>query len=179
MTDPAELRARLLQCPPGRPGWKTFEDAYLDTLRVLFVPPLTRPVFQARTYSGIDRRDAVFPNRNLLTENNWRLLYHELGARMILFEFKNYDKEEIGKEEINQTRSYLSEPMGRLAIVCSSRLPNRAAHIKRNSIFSEERKVILFVTTADLVEMLALKERGEDPSVMILDLIEAFYLQHE
>jgi len=30
----------------------------------------------------------------------------------VLFEFKNYDKEEIGKEETNQTRNYLAKPNG-------------------------------------------------------------------
>jgi hypothetical protein len=29
------------------------------------------------------------------------------------------------------------------------------------------------------MEMLAIKERGEDPSELILDLLERFYLQHE
>jgi hypothetical protein len=57
--------------------------------------------------------------------------------------------------------------------------PDNGAHIKRNSIFSEEQKVILFLTTEHLIEMLAIKERGEDPSDLILDLLERFYIQHE
>jgi hypothetical protein len=40
------------------------------------------------------------------------IFYHELGARMIPFEFKNYDKQEIGTGEVTQTRDYLSVPMG-------------------------------------------------------------------
>ena len=98
---------------------------------------------------------------------------------MVLFEFKNYDTEEVGKDETNQTRNYLTPPLGRLAIMCCSRAPNEAAHIKRNTIFSEEKKVILFMTTEHLIEMLAIKERGEDPSDLIVDMLERFYLQHE
>ena len=98
---------------------------------------------------------------------------------MILFEFKNYDKDEIGKDEINQTRNYLTKPMGQLAIVCCSKSPNAAAHIKRNTIFSDEAKVILFITRTELHEMILIKGRGEDPSDLILDLVERFYLQHE
>jgi len=60
MSDPRELRQRLTQCKPGRGGWKEFEDACAETLRFLFVPPLTEPIVQPRTFSGIDRRDAVF-----------------------------------------------------------------------------------------------------------------------
>ena len=85
----------------------------VDTLRFLFVPPLREPHLQPRSYSGIDRRDAVFPNRNIELGNNWSHLYRELDARLVLFEFKNYDATEIGKEEVNQTLNYLSKPMGR------------------------------------------------------------------
>ena len=179
MTAVADLRLRLRNCPAGHAGWKDFEDACIDTLRFLFVPPLKEPVVQPRSYSGIDRRDAVFPNRNLDATNNWGHLFRELGARLVLVEFKNYDLTGIGKDEVNQTRNYLTKPMGRLAIMCCNRAPDHDAHIKRNTIFSEEQKVILFVTSDHLIEMLAIKERGEDPSDLILDLLERFYLQHE
>ena len=179
MKPDVELRQRLVECPLGRSGWKQFEEVCIDTLSFLFVPPLNEPIIQARSYSGIDRRDAVFPYRNIETGNNWGLLYNELDARMILFEFKNYDKEEIGKEEINQIRNYMNQPMGRLGIICCNREPNEAAYIKRNSIFSQDKKVILFVTVEHLKEMILIKERGEDPSDLIMDLIEEFYVQYE
>ena len=169
----------LESCPRGRTAWHRFEDICVRILADLFVPPLTTPVIQPRTYSGIDRRDAVFPNRNLNSNNNWGHLYQELSARMILFEFKNYDREEIAKEEVNQTRNYLTKPMGRLAVVCCCKPPTQSAHIKRNAIFSEEGKVILFITPRELREMVLIKQRGEDPSDLILDEVERFYLQHE
>ena len=118
MSRAVELRRRLEGCPAGAAGWKEFEDACVEILRYLFVPPLTEPIIQPRSYSGIDRRDAVFPNRNIRSDNHWGHLYQELEARMILVEFKNYDKEEIGKEETNETRNYLRKPMGRLGILC-------------------------------------------------------------
>ena len=158
-----QLRTRLSQCADGFPGWQEFENVCVEVLSYLFVPPLTEPIIQPRTYSGIDRRDAVFPNRNMDSSTNWGRLYHEFDARMILCEFKNYDKVDIGKEETNQTRNYLTKPMGRLAMMCCNRPPDGPAHIKRNTIFSEEEKVILFVTKDHLVEMLSIKERGEDP----------------
>ncbi len=98
---------------------------------------------------------------------------------MILFEFKNYDLEEIGKEETNQVKDYMTQHMGRLAILCCNKLPNQAAHQKRNTIFSQEEKLILFLTKDHLNEMLSIKERSEDPSDLIMDLVESFYLQHE
>ncbi len=98
---------------------------------------------------------------------------------MVLVEFKNYKDEEIGKEEVNQTRNYLNRPMGRLALIVSNKKPNDAAHIKRNTIYSEDGKVILFITVEHLIEMLYMKERGEDPADLIMDSVERFYLQYE
>lgn len=173
------LLKRLYACPNGNKGWHEFEDACVDILTYLFVPPLAKPKIQVRTRSGTDRRDAVFPNRNIGKENNWGQLHRELDARMILFEFKNYDRSNVGKEEVNQARNYLTPAMGRLAILCCNKKPNDGAHLKRNTIYSEEKKVILFLTREELKEMLFIKERGEDPSDLVIDLIEWFYLQHE
>lgn len=180
MPTPEEtLRTRLSAAPPGHAGWKQFEDAATDALRHLFVPPLAKPIPQARSYSGIDRRDAIFPNRNHNVHNHWGRLLHELDARMILVEFKNYDKEEIGKDEVNQTRNYLTKPMGRLALIVSTKEPNHAAHLKRNTVYSEEGKVILFLTVAHVTEMLHMNERGEDPADLVTDAIERFYIEWE
>ena len=180
MSKASDLADRLSSCPAGANGWKEFEDVCIEILCHLFVPPLAEPKIQPRTFSGIDRRDAVFPNRNFDASNTWGHLLQELGARMVLFEFKNYDITEIGKEEVNQTRNYMTEPMGRLAIMVCSKTPNKAARTKRNTMFSSpEKRVVLFVTKEDLKEMLFIKERGDDPADLIVDLVEWFYLQHE
>lgn len=175
---------RLDSCPLGNAGWSLFEDLCCEILEFLFIPPLSTIQRQARTNSGTNRRDAILPNRNIVATNNlncknWYHLFLELGARMILFEFKNYDKTDIGKDEVNQTRNYMSNPMGRLAIMICSKIPNESAHIQRNSVYSQEQKVILFITKDQLKEMLVMQERGEQPSDLILDLIESFYIQHE
>ena len=161
-TPEAALRARLDAVPRGMAGWRQFEDVATDVLRHLFVPPLAAPIVQARSYSGIDRRDAIFPNRNHGMSNHWGKLLQELDARMVLVEFKNYDSEEVGKDEVNQTRNYLTKPLGRLALMVSAKEPNREAHIKRNTVYSEDGKVILFLGVKHLKEMLYMKERGED-----------------
>lgn len=177
--DIPEIIRRLYDCPPGMDGWRDFEEICVEILTYLFVPPLAPPRIQSRTYSEIDRRDAIFPNREDIGPNIWARIFRELNARMILFEFKNYNHEEIGKEEVNQTRNYLTRAMGQLAIICTNKPPNDQAHIKRNTIYSEEGKVILFLSKEKLVEMLYIKERGEDPADLIMDEIESFYLQHE
>jgi hypothetical protein len=175
----AELIARLEACPKGKEGWKEFEDVCIATLKHLFVPPLALPMVQPSTRSGTDRRDAIFPNRQGGQPNNWGHLHRELEARLIVVECKNYDGILVGKQEVEQVRGYMRKKMGNLALVCSRSLPDEGAHIKRNSIFSEEGKVILFITVHHLKEMIFIKERGEDPSDLIIDLVERFYVQYE
>jgi hypothetical protein len=174
-----DLIERLRECPAGHAGWKQFEDICIEILIRVFVPPLSEPKIQTRTLSGIDRRDAVFPNRNPHTNDNWNLLFRELNARLVLVEFKNYDTTDIGKEEVNQVYNYLTDPMGRLALMVCNKAPTEAAHTRRNTIYSSEQKVILFLTKEELEELLYIKERGEDPADLIVDLTEWFYLQHE
>ena len=179
MSHETDLIDRLNACGSGHEHWRSFENICTEILEYLFVPPLNRAISQPRTYSGTNRRDAVFPNRNFDERNNWGLLLRDLNARMVLFEFKNYDTTDIGHEEVIQTDNYLNEAMGRLAIMICSKIPDNGAHIQRNTIYSRSRKVILFLTKEHLREMLFIKERGEDPSDLLVDLVEQFYLQHE
>jgi hypothetical protein len=174
-----DLRRMLDSCPAGASGWKTYEEVALETLCYLFVPPLREPRVQMRSYSGIDRRDAIFPNRVTDTSTTWGLLRQDLDARLILVEFKNYDRQEIGKEETDQTRNYLKSSMGRLAIICCNKMPDDSAYRRRNIVFSEEKKVILFLTTTNLKEILDIKDRGDDPAGFIADSVEEFFIQHE
>jgi hypothetical protein len=94
-------------------------------------------------------------------------------------EFKNYDKQSIGKEEVDQARNYLKRPMGRLAIICCNKRPDHSAYLRRNGVYSDDEKIILFITTANLIEMIDIKERGDDPSGFIVDCVDQFFIQHE
>jgi hypothetical protein len=178
------LIQRLDACPQGSAGWSEFEEVCTDIFTYLFVPPLQPPKRQAKTLSGINRRDAIYPNRNHTANGdpntkNWHYLFGQLDAKLILLEYKNYDATDIGPEEVNCALNYLTNPMGRLAILVCSKEPNQQAKVRRNTVYTNDKKVILFVTKDHLKEMLAMKERGEDPSDLIVDLIDLFYIQHE
>ena len=98
---------------------------------------------------------------------------------MILVEFKNYDRLGIGKDDTDQVRNYMKPTMGRLALVCCNKPPRQEALARRNQIFSLEKKVVLFLTTTDIIEMLDMKGRGEDPGEFVVDSYELFLIQHE
>lgn len=79
---------RLKGCPEGSMGWKEYENICIEILNYLFVPPLKEPKIQSRTESGIDIRDAVYPNRG--NHENWGFIRNDYDAKYIIFEFKNY-----------------------------------------------------------------------------------------
>lgn len=49
----------------------------------------------------------------------------------------------------------------------------------RNSIYAQEKKVILFLSDSHLKELLQLKAANQNPLDLINDLIDEFYLSYE
>jgi hypothetical protein len=168
---------RIARCPPGQTGCREFEDACLEILQYLFVPPLQPPKIRTRSEFDIECRDALFPNRQFQAANPWGQLLEELDAWVVVCEFKNYDANDIGSKEVDQLCNSLTQLTGRFGLICSNKPPNQAAHDRRNSIYNREQKVILFLLPKHFQEMYRIKERGADPADLILDLLGEFYLQ--
>ncbi len=173
-----QLIHRLFSCPKGKKGWRQFEDICIEVLQFLFVPPLRRPRIQSRPISGVERRDAVFPNWISDTASIWGQLRVELNVRFILFEFKNFKKQKVSSTDVDQVRNYLSPRIGKLGIIISTQPPSRAALKKRNRVYTDDEKVVLFLSPNDLKEMIFIKERGEDPADLIMDAVDDFMLQY-
>jgi len=171
------LIKRLDNCPEGKDGWKKYEDTCLEILNYLFVPPLGEPKIQSRRESGIDIRDAIYPNRN--SNENWKFIRDDYDAKYIVFEFKNYSENgsEIDKQVLLQIDDYLKKTIGRFGIICSKKMPNKSGLEKRKDVFIENNKLVLFVNNEDLKEMLLRKHKKMDPSDVIIDLIDDFNLK--
>lgn len=167
---------RLSQCPFGRDHWRDYEKICIEILTKAFVPPLKPPREQARTLNGLERRDAVFSLRRI--SDGWQGIRQEFEANFLLCEFKNYS-DPFGKDEVNQTRNYLRSTIGRIGIIFSRNGPDLGAKRMRNSIYAEEKKVILFFEDRHLVELLKLRSANQDPLELIQDAIDDFYLSYE
>lgn len=167
---------KLEKCPAGFEGWKNYEDICIEIFNYLFVPPLSLPKIQSRRESGIDIRDALYPNR--CENENWKFIRNDYDAKYILFEFKNFslDGNEVDKEVVNQIRDYLKKTIGKFGIICSRKEPVRSALEKRKDSFIEDGKMIIFITSDHIKEMLMKKYRDEDPADVIMDLIDEFNL---
>lgn len=176
--DPTQmaLMDRLSSCHAGKESWREYEDICTSILTECFVPPLKAPRPQARTWTGLERRDALFSLRGI--EGGWQQIRDEFGSNFMLCEFKNYS-DRFGKDEVNQTRNYLKQTIGRLGIIFSRNGPDTGARKMRNSVFAEEKKVILFFEDEQLKELLRFKCANQQPLDLIQDAIDDFYISYE
>jgi len=172
------LISKLKDCPEGKKGWKDYENICIEILNYLFVPPLKEPRIQSRTESGLDVRDALYPNRS--NHPNWQFIRGDYDAKYIVFEFKNYsttdDTSGIDKIVVNQVRNYLKQTIGKIGFVCSKKHPNSSGLQEQREAFVEDKKLILFLNNEHLIEMLMKKYRKEEPSDIIVELIDEFNL---
>jgi hypothetical protein len=173
-----KLINKLKNCPEGRAGWRDYENICTDILNHLFIPPLSDPIVQSRTESGIDIRDALYPNR--CEHHKWKFIRDDYNAKYILFEFKNYSTSDggnnIDKEVVNQVRNYLNERIGRIAFVCSKKEPTSSGIEARKQAYINDKKLIIFLNNNHLIEMLKRKNRHEEPADIIWTLIDKFNL---
>lgn len=94
-------------------------------------------------------------------------------ARYVIFEFKNYGKQ-ITQAEIYSTEKYLLPLAMRSTAIIVSRLGvNKTAYRVMAGALREAGKVMISVSLDRLCEMLHRKDRGEAPSEVIADELEA------
>ena len=177
MTTAETFRQRLRHCPSGAAGWKEFEEVCREILEYLFCPPLDRAKPRPSQHGGIDRHDVAFPNWVRAMDNPWGRVYERLRAYLVVASFKNYDQDDLNGGEVDHAGGLLNAHMGNLALLVTRETPGDAARSARNTIFDNSGKVVLFLTSDQLLEMLYRKERGDEPGVLITDLLDVFYLQ--
>jgi hypothetical protein len=170
------LTERLAKCQPGLKDARLYEEICTEILTEVLVPPLKPPRVQPRTLNGLERRDALFSLRG--AKQGWEEIREEFAANFLLCEFKNYT-DLFDKDEVNQTRNYLRETIGHIGIIFSRKGASDSAKRMRNSIYAQERKVILFFEDKHLVELLKMKEAGRNPLDLIQDAIEDFFISYE
>jgi hypothetical protein len=64
-------------------------------------------------------------------------------------------------------------------MILSRKGPSESAMRMRNSIYSQEQKVILFFEDRHLIEFLKMKETNQNPLDLIQEAIDEFYVSHE
>lgn len=172
----SNLIRQLQSCAPGITHSAEFERILGQIVRFLFIPPLERLLVQSRRADGHEIRDLVLPNTG--TSLFWDSLRQEFQSRHIVLELKNHNKS-VGKQQVAQLREYLRrKSMGRFGLLVSRLPPSASALQARADAYSDENCLILFLSDAELSEMVRIRETGADPSVVLQTMKEEFELSY-
>ncbi len=170
----SEFEVRLSQIKPGRSDWRSYEDFCIDLLTYAFSPALRPPRIQTTTDDGLDRRDAIYPIG--MGSAFWDNIKYQHAARMVVAEFKNLT-EEIGQTEVESLAQYLMpKALRSFGLLCSRLGPSRSAKTARRRAWVEDRKLILFLSDVDLLEIARTRAEGGDPCEVLDAEMDEFFV---
>ena len=167
-----KLKALLNEIPTGATHATKYQQTVLEILNLLFNPELIDGEIEVRTVEGTERRDILFTNDS--DQSFWTYIRNEHSSFLLMFEIKNAPKLEAA--HLNQTATYLGDRLGRLGFIVTRNPASKASQTKAFSIFNDSnpRKIILFLSDADLMEMLDMKCQLGDPMRFIQKVYRKF-----
>jgi hypothetical protein len=164
------LVARLKTIPPGKRDWREYQSVCRDILSFCFVPPLSTPLEESRTKGGRHRRDIVY-NIPMGVERFWGYVQGFFSAIAVIVDPKNYGKR-LPPDEVVVVSKYLgSKKLGDFAIVPCRKGPSEATKEEQINIWQNDEKMIVCPSDVDLEQMVALKEDGYSPELVLDRLI--------
>lgn len=167
-----ELIAKLKQCRPGYEDWQVYQKLVGEILFALFCPPLDPVSEQNSDANYANRRDYIIPNYS--EYGHWMYLRDRYKAEFIVVDAKN-SAHEIGKDDILQVAHYLKEKgVGLFGLIFSRCGGDPSSEIHLRDIWQSENKMIVILSDNDVEQMLLGKQRGNDPSRIIIEKIQEF-----
>lgn len=168
---------KKLKC--GKDGYSEYEKICIDILTYLFDDALYKIEPQKTSNKDLFRFDAVARIKSGEKNDFWNIVEINYNSRFILFEFKNYGKK-IEQTQIYTTEKYLyDKALRRVGIVISRKGASDNALWAAKGCLRENGKLILNLSDSDLIEMIGIKERGEDPSDYLMEVLKDMLLQLE
>ena len=167
-----KLQSLLNEIPIGAAHATKYQQTVLEILNLLFNPELIDGEMEARTVEGTERRDILFTNDS--DQSFWDYIRNEHSSFLLMFEIKNVQRLEAA--HLNQTATYLGDRVGHLGFIVTRNSPSKASQRKAFSIFNDSnpRKIILFLSDADLIEMLDMKCQPQTPMRFIQKVYRKF-----
>jgi hypothetical protein len=167
------LISRLKECKPGIPDWNKYQDICEEILTYCMVPPLLEPIPQSRTRDGMHIRDLIFHIPHGLSDF-WTYLISKYGTAIIV-ECKNYTDTLSENELIISSKYYGKKKLTNLGLILTRKGLSNNGLKTQEKLWDKEDKMLLVLTDEDLMKMLELKDKGDEPW-MIIDLHERQFL---
>ena len=170
-------KSKLLAIKPGKgERSKEYEDICVEILKNVLGEYLGLWKVQESSNNGLYRFDLCCKIKNGVNQDFFDTIKNYFNTKYIVFEFKNYEKE-ISQKEIYTTEKYLYEKaLRRVAIIISRKGASRNALSAARGCLRENGKLIMCLSDQDLIELINIKEKEEQPTaeffeVMLDDLL--------
>lgn len=163
---------RLQKCKPGKENQsdKEYGRICTDIIKFLFETEFYKVSEQHKTEDEMFRMDLLCSLKG--TTEFWRFLISFYHTRFVVFEYKNY-REPISQNLIYITEKYLFPvALRNVAFIISRKGFDLNAQKAALGCLRESGKLIISIDEEDLIKMVSLKEKGEEPSDYLLDKVE-------
>lgn len=173
-TSGSELCKELRAMPKGREKWSEYENLCEKILKYLFADHLAGWSKQHRTDDELNRFDYVC--RIIPSTDFWNFILQQMHSRYVIFEFKNYE-DPIKQGQVLTTEKYLLEKgLRRVAIMLTREGAHSSAVKTAQGAMRESGKLILILNDEQICQMLAMKEKGSDPTDLLFEITDSFLL---
>lgn len=149
---------------------RKYEDAIAELLSSLLYPKLDFAAEQSRTESGVLIRDLIFYNNR--SEDFLREIFDSYGSNQIVFEMKNV--KEISRDHVNQLNRYMTDSLGKFGVLVTRNELTKARRQSTIDLWAGQRRCIVTLTDADLVQMVELFESKQRSP---LDVLKKKYIE--
>lgn len=149
---------------PGQKDFTEYENLCVEALKLLFSDFLSIWEQQQNSNDNIYRFDLICKIKNDISDDFFETLNTYFNTRYIVFDFKNYS-EQITQKEIYTTEKYLyDKALRKVAIIVSRNgIDENALKAVKGSL-REQGKVILTLTDYDILEMINMYYKGDNPT---------------
>jgi len=169
----------LKMCEAGRDGFSRYEDLCEKALRNVFSEDLTLWSRQQKSNNELFRFDLLCRIKEERQKAFWSILERYFNTKYVVFEFKNY-KDKIGQDQIYTTERYLyAKALRSVAIIVAANGFSDNAYWAAKGCLRENGKLILLLTTDDLIKMNETKKDAEDPSDYLLSKLDSILIDLE
>lgn len=167
-----QFQQRLDDCKAGKNKGsdKTYEKICTDIIKYLFESEFSRISEQHKTDDDMFRMDLLCSLKG--STEFWKFLIQFYCTKFVVFEYKNYS-DYISQNLIYITEKYLFPVALRNVAFIISRVgfdPN--AEKAALGCLKENGKLIASLNDEDLINMVVMKENGEEPSDYLLNKVE-------
>ena len=164
--------SRLENCKAGRinKADKKYETLCTEIIKYLFDTEFFKISEQHKTDDEMFRMDLLCSLKG--TTEFWKFLITYYHTKFVVFEYKNYS-EYIPQNLIYITEKYLFPvALRNVAFIISRKGFDQNAAKAALGCLRENGKLIISLDDDDLIQMILMKDKGEEPSDYLLDKVE-------